>query len=62
MSWRANRVIRPLQAVWLTTVLVLSGETRREDLAGSPFQPDFVFENLGALGSALQGNLQQDIG
>ena len=23
MSWRANRVIRPLQAVWLTTVLVL---------------------------------------
>ena len=41
------------QNAGLTTVLVLSGETRREDLAGSPFQPDFVFENLGALGQAL---------
>ena len=50
------------QTAGLTTVLVLSGETCREDLAGSPFQPDFVFENLGALGSALQGYLQQDVG
>ncbi len=28
------------------TALVLSGETKREDLPGSPFQPDFVCENL----------------
>jgi HAD superfamily hydrolase (TIGR01457 family) len=37
----------------LTTVLVLSGETRPEDLPGSPFQPDFVMENLGALARAM---------
>ena len=33
----------------LTTVLVLSGETRREDLAGSPFQPDYVMNDLADL-------------
>ena len=33
----------------LFTVLVLSGETRREDLAASAFQPDVVAENLAAL-------------
>lgn len=31
----------------IPTVLVLSGETRPEDLAGSPYQPDAVFANLG---------------
>lgn len=35
------------------TALVLSGETRREDLAGSEFVPDMVFEDLLDLGSAL---------
>lgn len=30
----------------ITTILVLSGETRREDLAGAEFQPDLVVENL----------------
>jgi 4-nitrophenyl phosphatase len=30
----------------ITTILVLSGETRSEDLKMSPFQPDFVMENL----------------
>lgn len=38
----------------VTTVLVLSGETRADDLSGSPYQPDFVFENLYALACALR--------
>ena len=38
----------------IIAILVLSGETRREDLAGSPFTPDFVFENLQELHLALQ--------
>ncbi len=33
----------------LMTVLVLSGETKRADLKESPFQADFVMENLGEL-------------
>jgi len=33
----------------LTTILVLSGETQPEDLAGSPFKPDYVMENLAEL-------------
>ncbi len=37
----------------LTTVLVLSGETHPEDLAGSPFQPDFVMRDLSELVGAL---------
>jgi len=38
----------------LTTVLVLSGETRPEDLDDSPFQPDFVMNNLAGLADALR--------
>lgn len=38
----------------LSTVLVLSGETRRADLEGSPFQPDYVMEDLAGLVSALE--------
>lgn len=41
----------------MMTVLVLSGETRRADVADSPFKPDFIFENLGALAAALQASL-----
>jgi 4-nitrophenyl phosphatase/NagD protein len=37
----------------LTTILVLSGETTLEDLAGSPFQPDFIMQNLAELVSRL---------
>jgi len=33
----------------LTTVLVLSGETRREDLVDSKIQPDIIIKNLGEL-------------
>jgi 4-nitrophenyl phosphatase/NagD protein len=36
------------------TVLVLSGETRREDLQASPFQPDIIVENLAHLMAMLQ--------
>ena len=38
----------------LTTVLVLSGETRREELAESPFKPDFVMRDLADLGDVLE--------
>lgn len=33
----------------LRTVLVLSGETKVEDLPGSPYQPDLVIGNVGEL-------------
>ncbi len=39
----------------LATVLVLSGETRLEDLPGSPYQPDFIVENLAGLLGLLNG-------
>jgi HAD superfamily hydrolase (TIGR01457 family) len=38
------------------TVLVLSGESKLADLQGSPFQPDYVFENLGAIADWLLEN------
>jgi ribonucleotide monophosphatase NagD (HAD superfamily) len=38
----------------VTTVLVLSGETRLEDLQGSPYQPDYTFAGLGALANWLE--------
>jgi HAD superfamily hydrolase (TIGR01457 family) len=38
----------------LTTVLVLSGETHREDLPGAAFHPDFVMRDLAELVLALQ--------
>ena len=41
------------QAAPIRTALMLSGETKRDDLAGSPFVPDYVFENLAALTAAL---------
>jgi 4-nitrophenyl phosphatase len=33
----------------IPTILVLSGETRAEELAGSPFQPTYVFQNIQAV-------------
>ena len=38
----------------LTSVMVLSGEARQEDLRDSEYQPDFVVENLGELAAVLQ--------
>jgi HAD superfamily hydrolase (TIGR01450 family) len=37
----------------LPAILVLSGETTRADLAASAVQPDFIFDDVGALGRAL---------
>jgi 4-nitrophenyl phosphatase len=41
------------QAAGIFSILVLSGETRPEDLAGSPFKPDLVAENLGTVADWL---------
>lgn len=41
--------IRMAKQHGLTAVLVLSGETNQEDIAGSPDQPDIVVENLEEL-------------
>ncbi len=40
----------------IATVLVLSGETRKEDLKNSPFQPDYIFQNLGGVAEWLERN------
>jgi len=45
------------QAAPIQTALVLSGETKAEDLANSPFQPDYVFENLAELTAHLKAQL-----
>jgi HAD superfamily hydrolase (TIGR01457 family) len=37
----------------LTTILVLTGETKKNDLDASPYKPDYVFENLSSLLSTL---------
>lgn len=42
------------QTSGITTILVLSGETKLEDLHGSPFQPDFTFENLAGVADWLE--------
>jgi ribonucleotide monophosphatase NagD (HAD superfamily) len=42
------------QASGVATVLVLSGETKIEDLKDSPFQPDYTFENLGGVADWLE--------
>ena len=36
----------------LTTIMVLSGVSGRDDLAASPVQPDMIFENIAALTQA----------
>jgi HAD superfamily hydrolase (TIGR01457 family) len=43
----------------LTTVMVLTGEARREDLQVSEAQPDFVLENLYELAALLQSNPEE---
>lgn len=48
------------QTAPLHTALVLSGETRRDDLATSPFVPDYVFENLGELLEAIKRTAVSD--
>jgi 4-nitrophenyl phosphatase len=43
----------------ITTCLVLSGETRQEDLDESEFQPDYIFDDLAAIGNWLVESKQQ---
>ena len=38
----------------ITTVLVLSGETKQEDLTNSPFQADYIFQNLAGVADWLE--------
>ena len=38
----------------MQTILVLSGETKREDVGDAPHQPDLVCENLGELLAMLR--------
>jgi len=44
------------QSSGITTVLVLSGETKIEDLKDSPFQPDYTFQNLAGVADWLERN------
>jgi NagD protein len=41
----------------MVTILVLSGETKEEDLIGSPFQPDYVMKDLDTLVAHLRDSL-----
>lgn len=40
----------------VATVLVLSGETQMVDLEHSPYRPDYIFANLGALADWFDAN------
>jgi len=44
------------QSSGIATVLVLSGETKMEDLKDSPFQPDYIFQNLAGVADWLERN------
>ena len=44
------------QSSGIVTVLVLSGETKTEDLKDSPFQPDYTFQNLAGVADWLERN------
>ena len=40
----------------ITTCLVLSGETREDEVAHSPFQPTYTFNNLGSIAAWLRSH------
>lgn len=42
----------------ITTALVLSGETKIDDLKGSQFQPDFLLEDIAAMAALLRCALE----
>jgi len=44
------------QSSGVATVLVLSGETKIEDLKDSPFHPDYTFPNLASVADWLERN------
>ena len=41
----------------IDTALVLSGETKKEDLANSPYTPTYVFENVGVMMNQVSGKV-----
>lgn len=51
---RLSTDIQMAKTAGIASILVLTGEAKREDLAASPVQPDFVFESLGELAEALR--------
>jgi len=38
----------------ITTILVLTGETKEEDVKNSPWQPDFIFTSLEEINNHLK--------
>lgn len=44
------------QTSGITTILVLSGETKLEDVKSSPYRPDYTFENLAGVADWLEKN------
>jgi HAD superfamily hydrolase (TIGR01450 family) len=50
---RLNTDMALARVAGVTGVLVLTGGTRREDLAGADIRPDFVVENVGELAQML---------
>lgn len=44
------------QSSGIATVLVLSGETKAEDLDDSPHKPDYIFQNLARVADWLEEN------
>lgn len=40
----------------IPSILVLSGEARQENLALSPYEPDYIFQNLGAVADYLMNS------
>ena len=44
------------QSSGVATVLVLSGETKPEDVKDSPFQPDYTFDNLAGVADWLESH------
>lgn len=50
---RLNTDMALARAAGVVGALVLTGGTRREDLAGADFQPDFIVENVGELARML---------
>jgi len=53
--------IRMGRRAGLTTILVLSGETRREDLKGTRDKPDYVFDSIRELADAVKRGMRRVI-
>ncbi|MFN2138121.1 MAG: HAD-IIA family hydrolase [Candidatus Promineifilaceae bacterium] len=51
---RLTTDIAGAKAAGLWAILVLSGIATREDIAGSAYQPDFVYADIAELGQALE--------